>query len=351
MLKRSALILAFVFSGLLHAQELHGVGSTSQYPLFSEWSHTYKKVNPAVKLHYRPTGSARGIERFLEGKADFVATHKGLTDQQLESAKQRFGADILQVPMVLGAVVPVYSVEGVDAELKFTGAALAGIYLGKIRSWSDPEIADANPGITLPDAPIKVVHRSDDTDTTYLWTEFLSDVSPEWKAGPGKGLNVNWPVGLGAKGEDGVEDLVLGPGGNYGVEDLMKNIPNSIGYVQLRYAIERNLPYGDVENAAGAFVRATPSSLMAEADSAAKVIPNAYRSSIADVASPTGYPIASFTWILVPSQMRDKATANAMAGFLEWMLKEGQVSAAELRFVRLPTAIVEDATAQVAKLR
>ena len=349
MLKRIALIAAVGFSFLGHAQILQGVGSTSQYPLFSEWSRSYRKVNPAVKLHFTPTGSSRGIEKFLEGKADFFATQTPLTDQRLQSAKQKFGADILQIPMILGAVVPVYSVEGVDAELKFTRAALAGIYLGKITRWNDPEIAEVNPGITLPDAPIKVVHRSDDTDTTYLWTEFLSNVSPEWKAGPGKGLNVNWPIGLGAKGEDGMEDLVLGPRGNYGVEDLVRNIPNSIGYVQFHYAIERHLPYGDVENASGAFVRATPSSLMAEADSAAQVIPNASRSSIADVASPTGYPIASFTWILVPPRMQDKAKTNAMADFLKWMLQEGQVSATELRFVRLPAAIVEDAAAQVAK--
>jgi phosphate transport system substrate-binding protein len=353
MLKRIAFLAAFVFSALLHAQVLHGVGSTSQYPLFSEWSKSYKKVNAAVHLHYTPTGSARGVEEFLEGKADFVATDEALTDQQLQSAKQKLGADILQVPMVLGAVVPVYSVDGVDTELKFTGAALAGIFLGKITKWNDQEIADANPGVQLPDVAIRVVHRSDDSDTTYMWTAFLCNVSKEWKAGPGKGLNVQWPIGLGAKGDDGVEELVVGPRiiNTNRIDDFPSNISNSIGYVQLHYAIQRNLPYGDVENASGGFARAAASSLMAEATSAAKESPDAYRRSLADVPSETGYPISSFTWILVPAEMRDKAKAKAMADFLKWMLKDGQNAAAELRFVRLPTAITEDAAGEVAKLR
>jgi phosphate transport system substrate-binding protein len=350
-LKRIAFISAFVFSALLRAQVLHGVGSTSEYSLFAEWFKHYKSVNPAVKLHYSPTGSSRGVEEFLEGKADFVATGEVLTEQQLQSARQRLGADVLQIPMVVGAVVPVYSVDGVDTELKFTGAALAGIYLGKIRRWNDPEIADANPGVSLPDATITVVHRSDDSDTTYLWTEYLSKVSPEWKAGPGMGLKVNWPAGLGARGDDGIEDLVVGPRLlNVRVDDFPKNISNSIGYVQLHYAIERNLPYGDVENEPDAFARATPSSLMAEAASAAAESPNAYRASLAGVPSTTGYPISSFTWIVVPAEMKDKSKAKAMGDFLKWMLMKGQDSAAELHYVRLPEAIVEDAQAEVAKL-
>jgi phosphate transport system substrate-binding protein len=330
MLIRMALILACLSCALLNAQVLQGVGSSAQYPLFSQWSKGYKRVNSGVKLHYTPTDSAKGIEQFIQGNADFVVTDTMLTDEQLKMARQKFGADILQVPMVLDAVVPIYTVDGVDTELKFTGAALAGIYLGKITKWNDPEIADANPGVPLPDATIKVVHRSDGDDTTYLWTEFLSKVSPQWKAGPGTGLNVNWPTGLGAKGDDGVEDLVLGPRSvSYRVDDFPRNISNSIGYVPLHYAIERNLPYGDVENASEEFVRATASSLMAEAVSAAKESPNAYRGSLADVPSMTGYPISSFTWILVPAEIRDKAKAKAMADFLQWMLKEGQDSAVD----------------------
>jgi phosphate transport system substrate-binding protein len=350
MLTRVLLILAYIYPALLPAQALHGAGSTSPYPLYSEWSKSFRKADNSVKLHYSPTGSAHGINQFLEGKADFAVTDMILNDQQLKTARQKLGGDILQIPMVLNAVVPVYSVQGVDTDLKFTRAALAGIFLGKITKWDDPEIADANPGVTLPDAVIKVVHRSDENDTTYLWTEFLSKVSPEWKAGPGIGLNVNWPVGLGVRGDDGEEDLVLGPRGDYGVEDFLKNLSNSIGYVQLHYAIEHQLPYGDVENASGAFVRATGSSIMAEAASAAESSPDAYRQALADLPSATGYPISSFMWILVPSEMRDKAKAKAMADFLKWMLKDGQNSATDLHFVRLPPAIAENALAVVAKL-
>ena len=353
MLKRIAWISAFVFSALLHAQVLHGTGSTTQYPLFSEWSKSYRKVDPAVHLHYTPTGSSRGVEEFLDGKADFVATDEMLTEDQLKAAGQKLGSDILRIPMGLGAVVPIYSVEGVRVELKFTGAALAGIYLGKITRWNDAEIANANPDVQLPDAPIKVVHRSDESDTTYLWTEYLSSISPEWKAGPGKGLSVRWPVGLGAKGDDGVENLVVGPrtAGSYSIDDFPENISNSIGYVQLHYAIERNLPYGDVENASGGFSRATASSLMAESASAAKETPDAYRRSLAGVPSETGYPISSFTWILVPARMHDKDKAKAMAGFLKWMLEDGQNIAAELHFVRLPNSIVQQAAPEAAKLQ
>jgi phosphate transport system substrate-binding protein len=228
---------------------------------------------------------------------------------------------------------------------------LAGIYLGKITRWDDPAIADVNPGVSLPDAKIIVVHRSDDNDTTYMWTDFLSKASPAWKAGPGKGLNVQWPVGLGAKGDDGVEDLVVGPVGNYGIEDLVRNIQNSIGYVELHYAIERQLPYGDVENANGAMARASKSSVMAEAASVAKSIPDAFRTSLENQPSEIGYPISSFTWILVPANMRDKDQAKAMADFLRWMLKDGQDSAEALHYVRLPESIVSEALAEIGKLQ
>lgn len=361
MSKRVMLIATFAFSALLQAplhaplqaQVLHGVGSTAQYPLFSEWSKSYKHADPAVHLHYTPTGSARGIQEFLDGKADFVATDELLTEDQMKVAGQKLGADVLRVPMGIGAVVPVYSVDGVGVELKFTSAALAGIYLGKITRWDDPEIAGANPDVHLPDAAIKVVHRSDESDATYAWTEYLSHISPEWKAGPGKGLNVQWPVGMGAKGDDGVEDLVVGPSvaNTLRVDDFPSNISNSIGYVQLHYAIERNLPYGDVENASGGFSRATATSLMAESTSAAKENPDAYRRSLADVPSETGYPISSFTWILVPAEMHDKQKAKAMAGFLKWMLEDGQNTAAEHHYVRLPNVIVQEAAAEVPKLR
>jgi phosphate transport system substrate-binding protein len=352
MLTRAVLILVSVFCGGLRAQTLHGVGSTFPYALFSEWFKSYRHLNPTVKMHYKPTGSASGIDQFIGGKADFAATDTPLRDDQLQAARQKLGADILQIPMVLGAVVPVYTVAGANVELKFTGAALAGIYLGKITRWNDPEIVNANPGVSLPDAKIIVVHRSESSDTTYMWTEFLSKVSPTWRAGPGKGLSVNWPIGLGAKGDDGVEELVIGPEGTYSylIDDLVKGVSNSIGYVQLRYAIERQLPYGDVENASGNFTRAAESSIIAEAASAAKSIPDAYRSSLADIPSEIGYPISSFTWILVPARMQDAGKTRAMADFLRWMLKDGQNSAEALHYVRLPSSIVDEAVAEVERL-
>ncbi|MBV8553198.1 MAG: phosphate ABC transporter substrate-binding protein PstS [Acidobacteriaceae bacterium] len=352
MLTRAVRILVIVSSGILHAQTLHGVGSSSPYSLFSEWFKDYGKVNPAVKMHYKPTGSAHGIDQFIEGRADFAVTDAPLTNDQREMARQKLGADVLQIPMMLAAVVPVYTVAGVDVELKFTGAALAGIYLGKITRWNDSEIANANPGVPLPDEKIIVVHRSDSSDITYMWTEFLSKVSPAWRAGPGKGLNVKWPIGLGAKGDDGVEDLVIGPEGSYAylVDDLVRSISNSIGYVQFHYAVDRKLPYGDVQNASGNFARAAELSIIAEAVSAAKSIPDAYRSSLVDVPSEIGYPISSFIWILVPASMADKEKTKAMADFLKWMLKDGQNSAEALHYVRLPSSIVGEALTEVARL-
>jgi phosphate transport system substrate-binding protein len=349
---RTLLSLVILSSGILRAQTLQGAGSSVPYALFAEWFKDYRRVNPAVKLHYKATGSANGIDELMENKADFAVTDTMLTNGQLAAARQSFAADILQIPVVLTAVVPVYTVNGADVELKFTGAALAGIYLGKITRWNDSEITQANPGVSLPDEKIVVVYRSDTSDTTYMWTEFLSKVSPAWKAGPGTGLNVNWPVGLGAKGDDGVEDLVVGPEGRYSylIDDLVKNIPNSIGYVQLRYAIDRKLPYGDVQNADGNFTRAAESSIIAEAVSAAKSIPDAYRSSLVDIPSETGYPISSFTWILIRASMPDKDKARAMAGFLRWVLRDGQNSAEALHYVKLPSDIVDEALAEVAKL-
>ncbi|MBV8071186.1 MAG: phosphate ABC transporter substrate-binding protein PstS [Acidobacteriaceae bacterium] len=349
---RAVLILVILSSGILRGQTLHGVGSSFPYALFAEWFKDYHKVNSSVKLHYRTTGSGNGVDQFLAGKADFVATDTPLTNDQMSMARQKLGADILQIPMILTAVVPVYTITGVDAELKFTGTALSDIFLGKVTRWNDPEIADSNPNVNLPDEKIIVVHRSDPNDTTYMWTDFLSKVSTQWRAGPGKGLTVKWPVGLPAKGDDGVEDLVIGPEGRYDylIDDLVRSVSNSIGYVQFHYAVDRKLPYGDVQNADGSFARAAESSILAEAASAAKSIPDAYRSSLADIPSEIGYPISSFTWILVPANLRDAAKTRAMADFLKWILKDGQVSAEALHYVQLPPSIIDEAAAQVAKL-
>jgi phosphate transport system substrate-binding protein len=294
-------------------QTLQGAGSTSPYELYSKWFESYRKLHSDVKIHYRPTGSSVGIDELNSGRVDFAASEVPVTDEQLKAAKAKYGSDILEVPSTIGAVVPIYKIDGVRSELKFTGAALAGIYLGKITMWNDPEIADANPYVSLPNKKIVVVHRSDVSDATYLWTDFLSRVSPEWKAGPGTGLTVKWPVGMGAKGDDGVEDLVVGPVNNYGITDLVSSMSNSIGYVQLHYAIENQLPYGDVQSASGGFVRAAESSVMAAAASA---VPDNFRGSIENEPGPGVYPISSFTWFIVPLKTKDPSKAKTMADFL-----------------------------------
>jgi phosphate transport system substrate-binding protein len=348
---RNFVFLLILSAGLAPAQTLRGSGSTFPYPLYSQWFRVYERSNPAVRLHYKANGSANGISEFIEGKADFVATETPLTEDQLRAARQKLGGDILQIPTVLGAVVPIYRVDGADAELKFTAAALAGIYLGKITRWSDPEIADANPNVSLPDEKIVVVHRSDSSDTTYLWTDFLSKVSPEWRAGPSAGRSVKWPVGIGVSGDDEVEDLVVGPRGDVRIDDVVRGIPNSIGFVELHFAIEKKLPYGDVQNASGAFARAAPSSVAAQATSVVASAPDAFRRPLVNEPSPTGYPISSFTWILVPSNMRDKAKAKAMSEFLRWALTDGQTIAKRLQYVPLPASITDAARAEAAKLQ
>jgi phosphate transport system substrate-binding protein len=267
----------------------------------------------------------------IEGKVDFAASDTRMSAEQLEIAKAKLGVDIIQIPAVLGAVVPIYKVDGVNSELKFTVAALAGIYLGTITMWSDPEIADANPTVTLPDEKIVVVHHSDDSHTTYQWTDFLSQVCPAWTTGPGKGLKLKWPVGIGAKGDDGVEDLVVGPTGYYGISDLVSGIRDSIGYVQLHYAIERRLPYGDVLSKSGGFVRATDSSVKA---AAASSVPDSFQGSIEDEPGEGTYPISSFTWLLIPTKMEDPVKTKAMAGFVKWMLTDGQKSDDALHYVK-----------------
>lgn len=327
------------------AQTLQGAGSLLPYPLYSKWIEHYHKLHPTVKIHYQPVGPTAGIEDMLAGKADFAASDTPLEDQQLQALKTKFGSDVLQIPTALNAVVPIYRVDGVNAELKFTSAALAGIYLGTITTWDDPAIADANPNVSLPNKKIVVIYRSDSSETTYQWTAFLSRVSPEWKSGPGTGLTVKWPVGHGVKAEDGMEDLVIGPTGNYGTADLLTGLSNSIGYIQLRYAVEKGLPYGDVQSESGGFVRAAQSSVLA----AAKADP-AHLRSIENEPGVGAYPIASVAWLVVPAKLSDEAKTRAMADFLKWTLTDGQSIAAALHYVVLPVAVVDQTLAEIAKI-
>ena len=318
------LLAASVVAGGAEAAILiNGAGATFPYPLYSKWFDEFHKRNPDVQINYQSIGSGGGIRQVLEGTVDFGATDGPMTDEQLAQAK----VPILHLPTVLGAVVPTYNLEGVE-RLHFTADALAGVFLGRITHWNDPAIAKENPGAKLPAAPIVPVHRSDGSGTTYVFTDYLSKVSPEWAKSVGKGTSVNWPVGLGGKGNEGVSGLV-------------KQTPNTIGYVELIYAVQNKLPYGDVRNRAGKFVSASLESVSAAAAAAAASMPADFRVSITDATGADAYPIASFTWLLVPARIADANKGRALKQFLEWMLGDGQALAAPLNYAPLPAAVVE----------
>src|SRR6202795_3297239 len=252
---------------------LNAAGATFPYPIYSKWFDQYHQAHPNVQINYQSIGSGGGIRQLLDKTVDFGASDGPMTDEQLKQAS----VPILHFPTVLGADVPSYNLAGVSAELNFTPEALGGIFLGKITKWNDKAITSANPGVKLPGSEIVVVHRSDGSGTTYIWTDYLSKVSEEWKTKVGKGTSVNWPVGLGGKGNEGVSGQV-------------KNAPNSIGYVELIYAVSNNIPYGNVKNSSGVFVKADLASVSAAAAAAAKTMPDDFRVSITDPAGKTVYP-------------------------------------------------------------
>jgi len=304
---------------------LTGAGATFPAPIYQKWFSSYESIGK-TQINYQPNGSGGGIKAVTEGTVDFGASDMPMTDEQLKQYKSKHGFDVLMLPTVLGAAVPVYNVPGVSQELSFTPEALAGIYLGKIQTWNDPAIAKANPGVKLPSTKIVVIHRSDGSGTTFCWTDYLSKVSPEWSSKVGKNTSVDWPTGLGGKGNDGVAGLI-------------KQQPSSIGYVELIYAVKNKLPYGKVKGKAGDFVKADLASVTAAA-SGVKTIPDDYRISITDSPAKGAYPICTFTWLLVPSKFSDSSKGKAMAGFLKWAITDGQNSVEALSYSRLPAAIV-----------
>jgi phosphate transport system substrate-binding protein len=263
----------------------------------------------------------------LARTVDFGASDGPMTNDQLAEAKSKLGSEVLHFPTVLGADIPTYNIPGVTGELKFTPQALAGIYLGKITKWNDPALTGPNPGINLPGADIVVVHRSDGSGTTYVWVDYLSKISDEWKAKVGLGTSVNWPVGLGDKGNEGVAGLV-------------KQTPNSIGYVELIYALQNHMPYGRVENSSGNFVKADLASVTAAAAGAAKEMPEDFRVSITNAAGKNAYPISSFTWLLIPAKIGDAQKKQAITDFLRWMMTAGQEYCAGLAYAPLPKPVV-----------
>ncbi|PYV51152.1 MAG: phosphate ABC transporter substrate-binding protein PstS [Acidobacteria bacterium] len=301
--------------------KLNAAGATFPYPIYSKWFNQYHQEHPDIEINYQSIGSGGGIRQVTAGTVDFGASDGPMSDEQLASAKVK----IIHLPTVLGAVVPAYNIPGFKGELKFTPEVIAGIYLGKITSWNDPAIAKINPGVSLPNQGIIVVHRSDGSGTTYIFSDYLSKVSNEWRDSVGKGTSVKWPTGLGAKGNEGVAGMV-------------RQMEGAFGYVELIYALQNNISFGPVKNTAGNFVKASLESTTAAAASV-KTMPADFRVSITNPPGKDAYPIASFTWLLVPADWKDKNKEKIIVDFLNWMLDQGQNMTADLNYAPLPDAV------------
>lgn len=300
---------------------LNGAGATFPYPIYSKWFSEYHKLHSEIQINYQAIGSGGGIQQMTAGTVDFGASDMPMTDTQLQAAKGK----ILNLPTVLGAVVPAYNIPGVTGEVKFTPEALAGIYLGKISKWNDKAITSVNPGINFPDKDIIVVHRSDGSGTTFIWTDYLSKVSPEWKSQVGSNTSVKWPLGMGGKGNEGVSGMI-------------RQLSGSIGYVELIYALQNNIPYGNVRNSAGVFIKGSLESVTAAAASAPKM-PADFRVSITNAPGKDAYPISSFTWLLVPVQSKNPANGKILTDFVNWMLTDGQAMTSALSYAPLPANV------------
>ena len=339
-MKKTLLVVSILFALALVAAAqpgtilLNAAGATFPYPIYSKWFDVYHQKNGDVQINYQSIGSGGGIRQLQAGTVDFGASDGPMSDEQLSQSKFK----ILHFPTVLGAVIPIYNVPGVTGELNFTQKALAGIYLGTITKWNDPEIAKANAGVKLPGSDIVVVHRADGSGTTYIFTDFLSKISDDWKNKVGKGTSPQWPVGLGGKGNEGVAGLV-------------KQTDGSIGYVELIYAVQNNISYGKVQNASGKFVKADLAGVTAAAAAAAKDMPADFRVSITNASGPTVYPISSFTWLLIPAQISDAAKRDAIKGFLKWMLTDGQGYNEGLSYAKLPKPVIDKELKAIAQIQ
>ena len=334
----AVLTVALLVSVARAAVLINGAGASFPNPIYSKWFAEFHKAHGDTEINYQSVGSGAGIKQVTDGTVDFGASDGPMNDEQIKAFTDKHGFGILHFPTVLGAAVPTYNVAGVSTALNFTPEALAGIYLGKITKWNDPAIAGANKGASLPNADIVVVHRSDGSGTTYIWTDYLSKVSDEWKNKVGKGTSINWPVGLGGKGSEGVTGLI-------------KQTPNSIGYVELIYAAQNNVPYGTVKNSAGTFVKADLTSVSAAAAGAAKDMPEDFRVSITNAPGKTAYPISSFTWLLIPAKFTDATKRDAIKNFLKWSLGDGQNFAEALSYAKLPKEVVAKETKALAGIQ
>ncbi len=325
---------ALLATGAAAATQIDGAGATFPYPIYSKWFSEYNKLHPDVQINYQSIGSGGGIRQLTNQTVFFGASDGPMTNEQLAAAPGK----ILHFPTVLGGVVPVYNIPGVSAELKFSGTTLADIFLGKITKWNDKAIAAENPGTNLPGTDIAVVHRSDGSGTTYIWVDYLSKVSPEWKSKVGIATSVNWPVGVGGKGNEGVSGLVT-------------QTPGSIGYVELIYALQNKISYGSVKNYDGVFLKASLESVTAAAAAAEGKMPPDFRVSITNAPGKNAYPISSFTWILLYESPKDKARSQVMVDFMKWALTDGQKYCAELGYAPLPASVVKMEMAALAKIK
>ena len=307
------------------AVDLTGAGATFPAPLYTKWFDEYA-TKAGIKINYQSIGSGGGIRQLLEQTVDFGASDAPMSDEELAKSK---AGPIVHIPTVLGADVVTYNIPGVTQSLKFTGELVADIFLGRVTKWNDTRIATLNPGVQLPNSDVIVVHRSDGSGTTYIFTDYLSTVSAAWKSGPGKGKDVKWPAGLGARGNEGVAGQV-------------KQTPGAIGYVELVYAIQNKLPVATIRNAAGKFVEPTIASITAAAAGAAEKLPpnTDYRLSIVNAPGADAYPISSFTWLLVYQNQTNAEKGKKLTDFLKWALHEGEQSAAALHFAPLPASLV-----------
>jgi phosphate transport system substrate-binding protein len=291
--------------------------------MYSKWFSEYHKAHPEIEINYQSIGSGGGIRQVLAGTVDFGASDGPMSDEQLAQYKN---GKLFHIPTVLGAVVPAYNVAGVSGDLKFSPEALAGIFLGKITMWNDAAIAKENPGVKLPADPIIVLHRSDGSGTSYIFTDYLSKVSSDWASSVGKNTSVKWPVGLGGKGNEGVAGMI-------------RQMKGGIGYIELIYAVQNSIPYGVVKNASGNYVKASLASVTAAAASVPKM-PADFRVSITNAPGKDAYPISSFTWLLIPAQSKDPAKGKILNGFLNWMLDDGEKMTADLTYAPLPDSVV-----------
>ena len=308
--------------GAAQAQKITGAGATFPYPIYSKWFTEYSAAHPGVEVNYQSIGSGGGITQVTKGLVDFGASDMPMTDQALSASPIK----LVHIPTVMGAVVPIFNVPGVDA-MKFSPDVLADIYLGKISNWNDARIAKDNAGAKLPDQKIIVVHRAEGSGTSFIWTDYLSKVSKDWANGPGKGSSLNWPVGVAGKGNEGVAGLV-------------RQLPGAVGYVELIYALQNKINFGEVKNAAGNFVKASIDGVT-ESAASVKEMPADYRISITNAPGANAYPISSFTYLLIPAKSADPNKAKVLKDMLSWIVKSGESEASQLSYAPLPQAVQE----------